>query len=310
MKPMHLFYHKGISFVRAGKLLNSALSLRGLFLLCYVMAVLALLLYLRFPGEEVRRYAEERVAAMVPGGFCRVVGTSYRFPRTITIQSLQLGLADSQAWQGEIRDIAVTVGSVLPPYKLEVEGSLYGGRLEAEIAVYSARELEIGELRLGDIDLSALPGEVFAGRRQLTGRLDIAGAGRLGAEGRGRVSGKIEMTIRDGSVSLLQPVLSLQQLHFSRLSCNLQVVDDGITIGQGVLQGSDLHADFSGSLQTAGGLDAGMVLLRGRLRPQAALLQSQPEQRQALDLLVRRHDGGLPFEVAGTPRYPTLRFLP
>jgi type II secretion system protein N len=310
MKPMHLFYHKGISFVRAGKLLNSALSLRGLFLLCYVMAVLALLLYLRFPGEDVRRYAEARVAAMVPGGFCRVVGPSYRFPRTITMQSLQFGLEDRQAWQGEIRDLAVTVGSVLPPYKLEVEGSLYGGRLEAEIAVYSARELEIGELRLTDIDLAALPREVFAGRRQLTGRLDIAGAGRLRADGRDKLSGQGQLSLRDGSVSLLQPVLSLQQLHFSRLSCSLQVVDDGITIGQGVLQGSDLHADFSGSWQAAGGLDAGMVLLRGRLRPQADLLQSRPEQRQALDLLVQHHDGWLPFEVAGTLRYPILRFLP
>lgn len=310
MKPTHLFYHKGISFLRAGKLLNSALSLRGLFLLSYVMAVLALLLYLRFPGEEVRRYAEARVAAMVPGGFCRIVGTSYRFPRTITIRSLQLGLADSQAWQGEIRDLAVTVGSILPPYKLEVEGSLYGGRLQAEIAVYSAQKVEIGELRLGDIDLAALPGEVFAGRRQLTGRLDIAGAGGLGTEGRDKIGGRAQLTIREGSVSLLQPVLSLQQLHFSRLSCNLQMIDRTIVVDQGILRGDDLHADFSGAWQAAGGFEAGMVLLRGHLRPQAALLQSRPEQRQALDLLARRHDGGLPFEVAGTPLSPTLRFLP
>jgi type II secretion system protein N len=286
------------------------LSLRGLFLLCYVMALLGLFFYLRFPGEEVHRYAEERVAAMVRGAFCRVVGPSYRFPRTMTIQSLQFGLADSQAWQGEIRDIAVTVGSFLPPYKLAVDGSFYGGRLQVVIAVDSLQEVEVGELRLSDIDLSALPRGVFAGRRQLAGRLDIAGTGRLGAEGRDKISGKAQLTIRDGSVSLLQPVFSLQQLHFSRLSCDLQVVDDSITITQGTMQGSDLHVDFSGSWQAAGGWDAGILLLQGRLRPQVALLQSQPEQRQALDLLLQRHDGGLPFEVAGTPFSPTLRFLP
>ncbi len=285
-------------------------SLRGLGLLCYVMAVLALLLYLRFPGEEVRRYAEELVVAMIPGGSCRVVGPSYRFPRTITIQSLQLGRGDRPEWRVELRDIAVTVDSVLPPYRLGVDAALYGGRLEALIAVGAAQEVEIGELRLHDVDLAALPRELFGGQRQLAGRLDIAGVGRLAAEGRNKGSGQAQLTIRDGSVSLLQPILSLHQLRFSHLSCDLQVIDGSITVGQGIMQGTDLHADFSGSWQNAAGFDAGIVLLRGTLRPQATLLQGQPEQRQALDLLVQRHDGGMPFEVAGTPFTPTLRFLP
>lgn len=284
-------------------------SLRGLFFLCYAMAVLVLFLYMRFPGEEVRRYAEERMAAMVPGVFCRVVGPAYRFPRTMTVQSLQFGLVDRQAWQGEIRDIAVTLGTFLPPYKLLVEGSLYGGRLQAVIAVDSPQVIEVGELRLSDLDLAALPREVFAGR-QLTGRLDIAGTGRLDTNARNNTSGKARLIISDGSVSLLQPVFSLRQLRFSLLSGGLQVVGDSINIGQGVLRGSDLHADFSGSWQAVDGMDSGMLLLRGRLRPQDALLQSQPEQRQALDLLVQQHDGGLPFEVTGTPLSPNLRFLP
>ena len=288
---------------------TTPLRWRWLGLSLYALALFALLLLLRFPGEELRVYGEARLAALVPGSVCRLAGLAYRFPVTLEVGSLTWESAAEGNWRLQTRDLVVKAVSLRKPYRLEARAGVLGGSLTATLLLTPGQGLEIVDLRLLDLDLAGLPeplrsGRQLAGRVDLDGQLTIPATGLAGTVGRGRVDA------RDGAIALRRPILALEQLRFHQVSCALQLGDAGLTISEGRLQGPDVELDFSGILPGLEAWSDGRVVLRGRLRPQPALLAAHPEQAQALELLASPRDGRIGLVVEGTPLDPTFRLEP
>jgi len=274
----------------------------------YALALLALLLYPRFPGEELRAYGEARVAALFPGSSCRISGVSYDFPLTLGFAALRLDLGGSEERRVQAQKVVISLGSIFPPHRWAVSGTLYGGSLTGELALGADGEIAVTALRLRDLDLAALPLGLFGGR-QLTGRLAGDGEGKVAAA-RGGLVGRGRLTVDNGRIALRQPIFSLENWRFRELFCVLAVDESILELRQGRLEGPELSADFSGQVSLARTGDGGAVQVRGRLRPQPALLEALSEQDRLVETALRQGDGGIGFEITGTIATPVLRLAP
>ena len=280
----------------------------------YALALLLLLIVLRFPGEELRRYGEGRLAALVPGSSWRILGLSYRFPLTLAAEGLEVTLAEGQGPRVRLDKLSASLSSLVPPGEVAVTAAIYGGTLQGRLRLGSGAGLEGRDLRLEKVDAALLPGEFLPGGRKVNGRLDAWGElnfSPASATAEGGLLGRGEVSLRDGSIALLSPLFSLQRLDVGQLSCELRLARGRIDIASGQLRGADLQADFAGWWQQAGDIFSGQVELGGRVQPgQGLLARVAEEERQGLELLLTSHEGGLPFTVTGTVAAPFFRFDP
>ena len=280
----------------------------------YALVVLLLLIVLRFPGEELRRYGEGRLAALVPGSSWRILGLSYRFPLTLVAEGLELTLAEGQGPGVRVDKLSASLSPLALPGEVAVTADFYGGRLQGRLRLGPGAGLEGRDLRLEKVDAALLPGEFFPGGRKVNGRLDAWGElsySPASATAEGGLFGRGEVSLRDGSIALLAPLFSLKRLDVGQLSCELRLARGRVDIASGQLRGADLQADFAGWWQQAGDIFSGQVQLGGRLRPGQGLLAGvAEEERHGLELLLASHEGGLPFTVTGTVAAPLFRFDP
>lgn len=283
-------------------------SFRPLVVSLYALALVALLLYLRFPGEELRAYGEIRLAALFPGSICRITGVSYGFPLSLELADLQLDLGGNAERRVQAQKVQISLGSIFPPHRLAVSGALYGGSFAGELVLGADREIAVTALRLRDLDLAALPLGLLGGR-QLTGRLAGEGEGKVAAE-RGGVAGRGRLVADNGSIALRQPIFSLDHWRFRELSCEVVASDGILELRQGRLEGPELSADFSGQVSLMSVVEGGGLQIRGHLRPQPPLLEALPEQARLFESAQRLRDGGMAFEIAGTTDVPIFRLAP
>ena len=278
----------------------------------YAVALLLLLAVLRFPGEELRRYGEGRLAALVPGSSWRILGLSYRFPLTVSATGLELTLGEGREVRLLAEHLRASLVSLAYPGEVAVSAALYGGAVQGRLRFVTGAGLAGGDLRLEGVDVARLPAEFFPGGRRLSGRLDARGELSFGpatSPSESGLSGRGEISLRDGSISLFSPLLSLHTLDVGQLSCGLRLDRGRLDIVSGQLRGAELKADFSGWWQSGGDIFSGQVQLGGQVQPADKLLAKMAaEERHGLELLLADHEGGLPFTVTGSVGSPLFRF--
>ena len=287
-----------------------SISWRPVVCLAYALALTALLLSIRFPAEKFKQFCENRLERISPGSTCAIERIDYRFPFTVTFYGIRLKKDVGAQSSGLHLDSLSITATAAQPKNLALTASLYGGTLSARLAGdYNGKKISLHAIQLTGLDIAALHKDLAIVNRTLTGTFAFTGSYRGGIDNLAGGTWQGQAVADGGSVALLQPVLSLAQIDYSQVVCNLQYANNKLMISDGKLKGNEVTADFAGELQFAASVYDGELRFSGGLVPQRGYLESHPQEQKMVQGIMKRNNmTALPFRVGGTLNNPTFRF--
>ncbi len=291
--------------------MDGFVRLRTLFYLIYAVVLTAALLYLRFPTEKFRMYSENKVESVLAGSECNIERIAYRPPFSVVVTNLQI----DRETQGNRTALRIDRLAVTPDLQslfksFQVSGNLYEGQFSMKMAVNDREE----NFALNEVSLTGMNMEKWASDsnlldRKVSGKASVTGSyqASFGAPLEG--TGKGELNAEDGSIELLQPILSLKNLPFDKLRIDLAHDKEMLKFVKGEISGKELGAEFTGEMRLATPLPNSIVIMSGQLTPKESFLAAHPGEKRLVEQLLRRYKTpALPFKVGGTVRRPTFRF--
>ena len=280
----------------------------------YAVIIVAGLLYLRFPSGLIKDYLETR-------------GERSHFPFSVSIgqvsPSLPFGLKlhetrvsqranpNKIVFRADRVSIQPTIGSLLVgKLNLCFEGLAYDGVLkgcahftEESLQAPFATSIVIKDIRMGKYDLPSLIGRHVKG--SLDGTITYNGKNNLFIEG----SGEADLRLSDGSVELLQPILTLESIDFSQVSIKMALQNRKINLTQVALEGPNMRGTLSGIISLQKEIGKSRLDLRGTIEPFSDFFKSLPGTRDTVKLFQRRlKRGTLSFIIRGTLTEPSIQF--
>ncbi len=293
------------------KVIRSIFSWRTVVYLAYALILIGLLLYVRFPAQKFKQFCENRLELIFPGSVCTIGRISYRFPLNFNFLGVNLSSTGAAERLGFFIDsLSVTPDLAKLGANISLAATAYGGALTARVEVdFAAKKIELNDVQITALDVAALQKGLTVVDRKLTGTIGFTGNYQAAFDNLTGGTGQGRVVADAGSVALLQPVLSLQQIDFYQMVCNLRYENRKLSVFEGRLTGKDLNADFAGSLRFLSSFFASELQIGGRLVPQADFLETHPqEQKMVLGVMKRYNMTALPFKVGGTLGSPTFRF--
>ncbi len=291
--------------------MQSVFSFRALLYFIYAVLLTAVLLYVRFPEEKLKAYCEKRIVHLLPGSSCKIDHIGYHFPLSSVFKTIRI----SRTVDGQESDFVVDQLIITPePLKfwrtLNLKGKIYSGLLEAKLDFDTGAEtFGLNNIHLEGVEAGALAASIGVIDREISGTCTFTGKYQAKnskpADGVG--AGKIQ--INDGSMALMQPILTLTTIEFEKIAANVTYQDGMLNLVEGELLGKEMNADFAGELRMISPLSNSNILLSGQLDPSESFLSSHPGQQQLVQRLLQRYKTtALPFKVGGTVKRPLFRF--
>ncbi len=292
-------------------MIHSIFSFRTLVYFAYAVLLTVVLLYVRFPAEKFKAYCEERIEILLPDSVCSIGDLAYRFPLSASFDTIKI----SRMINGQETDMVVDRLVIAPePLKFwksfKLKGEMYSGRFEAGLDVdIQAQSFHLVDIHLEGVEAGALAQAIGLTERKIAGILEFSGDYQAQSNNPSDGTGKGVVQIVTGSMSLLQPILSLSTLEFERVAVNWVLENGILSFAQGELQGRDIVADFTGELRIAPLLLNSNIQLSGHLEPDETFLRSHPKEQQVVQRLMQRFKMTvLSFRVGGTVKRPLFRF--
>ena len=293
------------------KVLPSLFSGRLLASLLYALMLSAVLLYVRFPTDKFKVFCENRLAMLLSVEVCTIERINYNFPLTLNFDGIRISRGSGSHQKGFFIDnllIAVTPQSL--GKTSFVSAALYGGQVSLRLETdFAGQTLRMQGINLTGLRLADLVQGPLVIDRKIEGIATFAGDYQAGFVDLMGGVGKGQVTIKEGNIDLLQPVLSLRRIDFTEAVCTLQYENRKIEIAEGKLQGKDVTAEFSGEFRLGPSLANTEWQLGGSLLPSAVFLQTYPREARMVQALMQSYAmTALPFKVGGTLKNPTVRF--
>ncbi len=267
------------------------------------------LLYFRFPTEEFRKYCEGLIVDRLPFEACSIKETRFSFPFTIILNQLNL----QQASDETLTSIAIDQLSLQPTLKFwntyTISGKAYSGTLNSKLKVnWTEQKSRLTDTVAIGLNVSEILTDQAITSRQITGTLDGSATFDFDWKKPSESNGKARLALTSGNFDLLQPVLSLTEISFSKIVFDMSLAEQ-IEIQQGKLKGENVNATFEGSVDVLQSLQGSRLNLTGLLEPKRDFLQSHPlEAKMVKQYTKRSRKNNLPFKMGGTLANPTFRF--
>lgn len=292
------------------KVLSRIISWRPIVCLAYALALTVLLLYVRFPAEKFKQFWENRLELIFPGSNCTIKRIDYRFPLTVTFYGANLKRTVGVKSSRLLLDSVSVTANPAQPKSLALAASLYGGALSTRLeGDYKSKNIWLHDIQLVGLDIAAMHKDLAIVDRRITGTLGFTGNYQAGIDNLTGGTGQGQAVADGGSVALLQPVLSLTQIDYSHVVCNLRYAKNKLMVSEGMLKGNDLTAEFAGEFQFTASFFDGELRLGGSFVPQKAYLDSHPQEQKMVQTILKHNNmTALPFRVGGTLNSPTFRF--
>ncbi len=292
-------------------MVHSIFSFRTLAYFAYAVLLTAVLLYVRFPAEKFRAYCEKRIEHLLTDSTCKIEGIAYRFPLSASFDTIKITRVINGLETSIVIDRLVISPEPLKFWKsFNLKGELYSGKFEARLDVDpQAQSFHLVNIHFEGVEVDALVQAIGLTERKITGILDFSGEYQAQNSHPGDGAGKGVVEISTGSMSLLQPILSLSTLDFEKVAVDVTLEKGLLKIAQGDLQGRDMTADFTGELRIAPQLLDSNLQLSGHMEPDETFLRSNPQEQQIVQRLMQRFKMTvLAFRVGGTVKRPLFRF--
>ncbi len=289
----------------------SRLNFRLIFLwLLYGFVLTGILLYVRFPAEELKRFSSEYVEALFPGTDCRIGSLSYSFPLTLKAREIRLSAAEKpDQVVFETSSLAIRPHLRFPLQEFVLSGELYGGSHRSILQLHEKGAFSLQGLEITNLQLQQLQYLQEQLGRSLAGKVTINGEyfGSFDRLTKGEARGRVELI--EGSLELLQPILSLNSIDLQRSAFDFELKELELIIGKGMFDGNELKGGFAGSIGIEETFFGSEFDLDGDLEVRDTLLSGNTRVKSIVSSLQRRHKRTtLPFTLSGTVDKPLFRF--
>ncbi len=284
--------------------------IRSFFLyVLYACVLTGILLFVFFPSDKIRQYCTQTVARMVPGTKCLIGSIKFDFPLTLHFSNIRLiGAKKSNETLFFIQSMSVRASFGQPGF--HIQARIYDGDLQCRVVIdRNQKTFTLSEVQLHHFNLGKWPGLRNSLQRDISGHLDISG--RYSGRSDQILSGEAEgvATVYEGSMELLQPILTLSSVDFSRSEMKFTLGKGNLTLKEGTFHGREFDGTFTGKFHLTFPLNESMLELTGELAPTQSLVAVDRRWANVMALLRNRYrQPKLPFTVSGTLIAPQFRF--
>jgi len=293
-------------------MVRAIFSFRTLLYLLYAVVLTAVLLYIRFPTEKVKLYCEKRIEHLLPPeSVCRIDSINYQFPLSVRVTNVQITeIVDGTHSQLLVSRLIVSPDLANMPKTIILNGEMYQGNFALKLTVdVQGKNFQLDDIQLDGFNLDKWANDFSLLDRKVSGIVGFTGnyQGKYTSPLEGEGKGKL--VIADGSMELVQPVLSLSSLEFERIAVDMTHKKGVLGLLGGEVLGKEITADFIGEMKTTIPLINSNILFSGNLTPKEGFLAAHPAEQNVVKQLLRRYKTpALPFKVGGSIKRPTFRF--
>jgi len=280
----------------------------------YVVLVTLVLLYYLFPAQAVEEtvdnsisrispelgFKADNIGPWIPAGLrisgARIYTKDALVPPVFQADGVYIGPRILQLVKGEYSfDISGRA------YKADINGSLQAGDEQGGSFA--------GELSIRGFDLAAYEFLAEKLKHRITGKIngnivfdkDSANAGE---------NGKAELRLTEGQLQFQAPIFGISAVDLQNIDLQLELRNKEITITKAELNGSELKASLTGSIQLQPDMKLSQLNLKGTLEPLAEFYKNYPEIRELLKSMRKRvRRGQYFFAITGTLGEPKFRLL-
>ncbi len=277
----------------------------------YAVVLLTGLAYVRFPGEQFRRYSEIQAARLFAGSQCSIGKTVYVFPFGLRLTDIAFTDEDMTEGTGETvklqrLDIKWSPGS--PGREFALSGDLYSGTFHGRLqSGAKPGNFSLVDLEIRGVDLAKIEPLQKVLDRELKGLLDFSGmySAEVNKYLAGNLKGKIGLN--QGRISLRQKLLDLEQIDVQQMEADLEYAGKKLQVKNGTMRGKEVSADFSATAALADPWMLSSIAMQGNLAVQAEHLRDHPgivSEVNALRRISKKQT--IHFSVSGSLQSPAI----
>lgn len=278
----------------------------------YGLFCAVVVLYFRFPTEKLQMFCETKLEQLLTGSDCNIAGLGYGFPFSMTVKTIRF--SDSKAKKQElftITNVRITPALTALTSRFGVELDAFGGTHTCYLELNrDDKEFTLQDIEVRNIDPATIPFLQQASKREITGT--VTGEGSFHGKwenGKYVTDGKGKFRLKQGTFSLLLPILSLDSVDLRKFETDVFFQNSVLQCRNGVFSGNELKGGFSGSMELQPGLKRAKLSFIGELEPLPPLLKrSKQTQEMVMQLLKQQQHGTVPFVLKGTVQKPSFKF--
>lgn len=284
--------------------------------LVYTMVLTTGLLYYRFPSDAIQAYLVSEAANADPPMVLTMGTLRPGFPPRLDLVDAAISLRETpqqaliQAGSISIAPAPWSFIAGAPRY--HVDAHAYNGNIEGHVSLerHAVNAPFAVSLRLKGLHIGLHPYVLSLLGRDVSGVLDgdihYAGLPNSITDG----AGEGILSISDGRVKLLQPILGLEAIDFDRLNMKLALKDRRLSLAHVELEGRSIKGELSGTVMLNADISRSRLDLKGTLEPLGGLLETMKGNTATLSFLrqglKKLHRS---FVIQGTFKNPVFRFV-
>ncbi len=275
----------------------------------YAVALLGVLLYLRFPGERVKEYCEYRIEKWLPGVSCSIAEISYEFPAKIIFNQMRLTGKNSDDLLFEDPQFSLQpVWSRLTDV-VYIESMAFGGNHSALVGIDQDKgRAVLEELTIENASVKEIT---------LFQRTDRKTAGTLSGKGSAAINQhSLEVETAEGNFTvsnlgfeLTSPIFQLSAIDLEKSTFQLKIDENVVELQDGKITNPKIDGTFQGTVILADPLWISKLTVTGNITPKVELFQGKKQLQAVVSGIQRRYNSDdVPFRVGGSITAPTFVF--
>jgi type II secretion system protein N len=279
-----------------------------IFWVFYIICAALFFFYILFPSETVKEYVVDQIRLALPDLTVEIGRVKPGFPPALKLYDISAyHLGQNLAEMQNLKISPNILSLFMATTHLSFRGSGYGGIFKgrADIIKNSAsREMTI-EAVLAGIRVEQMAALSALTTHQISGNLE--GTLRFNTKApRQGLSGNLILT--DGQIEFSPPLLNQNTLSFDTIEAEVMLHNGSLTINHCQIEGSQLGAQFSGSIKINGRSAKKILDLSGTVNPHTALLARLGKNIPQLLAGSDPDKKGFPFRITGTMDSPEYSF--
>lgn len=284
------------------------LSLTFIYLF-YAVALIAVLLVVRFPKDTVLTRVEQKIEERLPGYTCEINNIKYVYPFNVLVEGVTIVHRDNSS-QLPVTNVLVTPDPKHLLTRFGISLELLGGTMKTGVVLRpESNRVEFPTLALSGINLKDVAFIEQNLSRGIDGTLELSGrySTDLADLNKGDFSGSVR--INDFKMELKRPVLQSNEVVFSELRSVVQLKNSLVEIVDGTATGPLFDGVFNGSIQLNELWRASVLEVSGTISPKQDYLERDRQVARAVALLYKKYKSStIPYRLTGNFEDPVFAF--
>lgn len=236
----------------------------------YGILITIVFLYCCFPDSSMGKYIRSTVSKNNPNILVSLESASLVFPLSVEIENLLIG-AKGAAGTVAIDQLKADVafGRLLQgKLSLLLKADAYDGTVIADIDFedrFATNGPILFHASVDNVDIGKCSYMKTSLNRGIAGRLKGSVEYRGAAEDMINGTGNADLTILDGSIGLLQPLLGISRLDFDTLITHIVLKDRTLKTDRTEIAGKPLRGSFNGTIFLNNNILRSRIAVKGRV---------------------------------------------